>query len=469
MTRTRIALTSPSPSHGSRSRRRGAPTNSRSCPASATLDGPKSSPALPRRGPRRRPVSSATGRPRPRSPIDDPRVATVAAGRHRHPDRRRHDDLDRDGRRSGRRRRRSTVKNFAVDRPWSFRNHVLPVLTRAGCNSGACHGAAAGKNGLRLTLRGYGPEVDYDVLTRQALGRRINKTAPEESLFLLKPTGAIEHGGGVRFAADSPEYRVLAEWIAAGLPRPRDDDPAIVKLAAFPDAVRLRPGDSQQVVVQATYSDGRVEDVTRWAKFGSTDETVAKVDESGRLKVEGHGEAAVTVWFSSLVGRVTVTVPFETPIDRGRLRRRAPQEPDRREEPREAAVPGHPALARRGRRRLPPPGLPRRDRHPPARRAGRRLPRRPRAREASRRWSSGCWRRRSTSITGRTSGRTCSWSPRRSCPPPAMWAFSQFVRESRRREPALGPVRPADRHGQGEHPPATARRITSSSIATRST
>ncbi len=212
-----------------------------------------------------------------------------------------------------------TVSNFGLNTPWSFKNHVLPVMTRAGCNSGACHGAAAGKNGLRLTLRGYGPEVDYDVLTRQSLARRIVKTAPEESLFLLKPTGAIEHGGGVRLAPGSLEYRVLAEWIGEGMPRPREDDPAITKVVAIPEAVRLAPGASQSVVVQATYSDGRVEDVTRWAKFGSTDETVAKVDDSGRLRVEGHGEAAVTVWFSSLVARVTVTAPNEAPVDEARF------------------------------------------------------------------------------------------------------------------------------------------------------
>ena len=208
-----------------------------------------------------------------------------------------------------------TVKGSGRERAWSFKNHVLPVMTKAGCNSGACHGAAAGKNGLRLTLRGFGPEVDYDVLSRQTLGRRIVKTAPEESLILLKPTGAVEHGGGVRFAAGSPDYRVLAEWIGAGMPRPRDDDPAITKVEAFPDAATFRPGDRQQVLVRATYSDGRSEDVTRWAKFGSTDETVAKVDDAGRVKVEGFGEAAVTVWFSSLVARTTVTAPLATPVD----------------------------------------------------------------------------------------------------------------------------------------------------------
>ena len=136
-----------------------------------------------------------------------------------------------------------------------------------------------------------------------------SRPRPQESLILLKPTGAIEHGGGVRFATDSLEYRVIAEWIAAGHARPvgrRSRRSA--RSTVYPDAVRLEPGQTQQVLVQATYSDGRVEDVTRWAKFASTDDTVAKVDDAGRLKVDGRGEASVTVWFASRVGRVTVTV-----------------------------------------------------------------------------------------------------------------------------------------------------------------
>src|SRR5579875_2058015 len=133
--------------------------------------------------------------------------------------------------------------------------------------------------------------------------------------MLLKPTGAIKHGGGVRFGTDSLEYRVLAEWIAAGTPRPSANDPKIQSLAVYPDAARLRPGDHQNVVVRATYSNGRSADVTGWAKFASTDETVARVDESGRVKVEGRGEASVTVWYSSLVARATITVPSDKPID----------------------------------------------------------------------------------------------------------------------------------------------------------
>ncbi len=208
-----------------------------------------------------------------------------------------------------------SVESHDRDEPWNFRNHVEAVLTKLGCNSGACHGAAAGKNGFRLTLRGYGPEVDHAVLTRQAVGRRVIKTAPQESLLLLKPTGAIEHGGGVKFTTGSLEYQVIAEWIGAGMPGPSAADPEIRSLTLLPAAVRLEPGQVQQVLVQASYSDGRVEDVTRWAKFSSTDETVALVDDDGRFKVVGRGEAFISIWFASRVARATVTSPYDTKLD----------------------------------------------------------------------------------------------------------------------------------------------------------
>ncbi|QDV36131.1 DUF1553 domain-containing protein [Tautonia plasticadhaerens] len=207
------------------------------------------------------------------------------------------------------------VRDADRDEPRSFRNHVLPVMTRFGCNQGSCHGAAAGKNGFRLTLRGYGPELDYDALTRQAAARRIDKTSPAESLMLLKATGAVEHGGGPLFAPGSADYRVIAEWIGAGLPAPTEDDPRIDAVEAFPPAVSLRPGDTQQILVRASYTDGRTADVTRWAKFGTTDETVATVDDSGRLTVVGPGEGAVTVWFDSRVALSSVTVPHDRSID----------------------------------------------------------------------------------------------------------------------------------------------------------
>src|SRR5262249_26513133 len=113
---------------------------------------------------------------------------------------------------------------------WTFRNHVIPVLTRAGCNSGACHGALAGKGGLKLSLRGYDLHSDHFILTRQAGGRRVDLEAPAKSLVLLKPTMALPHGGGQKLEVGSADYRVLSEWLAAGAPGPKDSDPRIKRL-----------------------------------------------------------------------------------------------------------------------------------------------------------------------------------------------------------------------------------------------
>jgi hypothetical protein len=203
----------------------------------------------------------------------------------------------------------------ATDGRWSFRNHVIPVLTRSGCNMGSCHGAAAGKNGLRLSLRGYAPEVDHAVLTRQAGARRVNTSAPAESLMLLKATGALEHGGGRRFAPDSLEYRIVSEWIADGAPGPSDADPLVAGIEAQPRSAALQNGQTQALKVVATYSDGRRVDVTRWARFDSTDISVAKVDDHGKVTVVGPGEGAISVFFSSRVDIARVSVPYPASVD----------------------------------------------------------------------------------------------------------------------------------------------------------
>ncbi|MBI1786510.1 MAG: Ig-like domain-containing protein, partial [Acidobacteria bacterium] len=122
------------------------------------------------------------------------------------------------------------VKGVKSPFTWSFRNDVIPVLTKMGCNQGACHGALAGKNGFKLTLRGYDPDVDFDTLTRQSVGRRVSLPDPAGSLVLLKPSLAVPHGGGKRFDTKSLEYRVIAEWIAAGTPPPSDNDPVVTGL-----------------------------------------------------------------------------------------------------------------------------------------------------------------------------------------------------------------------------------------------
>jgi hypothetical protein len=196
----------------------------------------------------------------------------------------------------------------------SFQNDVQPVLTKAGCNSGACHGAAAGKNGLKLSLRGYDPAADHAVLTRQAAGRRVNPRRPGDSLMLRKPLGQAQHGGGQRFEEGSPEHRILRDWIAAGAPGPRKDDPAIESVEAVPAEASAPVGAKVDLKVLARYSDGTSRDVTRWVKFGVTNEAVAAVDDLGRVTVIGAGESAVTAWFASKITFARVISPFTEPL-----------------------------------------------------------------------------------------------------------------------------------------------------------
>ncbi len=198
---------------------------------------------------------------------------------------------------------------------WSFRNHVIPVLTRVGCNAGACHGALAGKGGLKLSLRGYDVQSDHFVLTRQAGGRRIDPEAPSRSLFLLKPTMAVPHGGGRKIEVDSPEYRILADWIAAGAPGPKEVDVRISRIEVLPALAVLRPKDSVQMIVRAWYTDGHAEDVTRWAKFSSSEDLVAGVNLDGKATVTGHGEAAISVWYSNKVASATILSPMPEKVD----------------------------------------------------------------------------------------------------------------------------------------------------------
>ena len=122
-----------------------------------------------------------------------------------------------------------------------FRNEIIPLLTRVGCNSGACHGALAGKGGLKLSLRGYNVEADHFVLTRQARGRRIDRQQPERSLMLMKPALAVTHGGGQKLEVGSSDYQRIADWIAAGAPGPKADGPRIERIEVFPPAAVLKP------------------------------------------------------------------------------------------------------------------------------------------------------------------------------------------------------------------------------------
>jgi len=204
-----------------------------------------------------------------------------------------------------------TVKGMRDAHAWSFRNHVMPVLTKATCNSGACHGALAGKGGFRLSLLGYDVEGDYQTITRGVRGRRVDLAQPAHSLLLTKPTAATKHKGGKLIDVKSREYRVLAEWIAAGTPGPKPEERRVRHIEVLPELSLLKKGDKQQLLVRAHYTDGRVEDVTAWAKFTSSNEVVASVDpKSGEVSIVGHGEGAVTAWFDSQIVLARLTSPF---------------------------------------------------------------------------------------------------------------------------------------------------------------
>ena len=203
-----------------------------------------------------------------------------------------------------------TVAGMGEPFAWSFRNHVLPVLAKAGCNSGACHGALAGKGGFRLSLRGYDPPTDYFNIVQQDRGRRVEFADPGRSLVLAKPSGAIAHKGGLRFETDSLEYRILSEWIAGGAAPPKADDARVENLEVLPGRSIHEVGETQQLLVSAVYSDGRLEDVTGWVKWFSTNEAVCRVDDAGVVEIVGSGKGAVVAWYASKIVLADVVVPY---------------------------------------------------------------------------------------------------------------------------------------------------------------
>ncbi|SKA96412.1 Ig-like domain (group 2) [Prosthecobacter debontii] len=196
----------------------------------------------------------------------------------------------------------------------SFRNEVQPILTRYGCNMGACHGAAAGQGGFRLSLRGFDDEGDYLSITRSAMGRRINDEDPARSLLLLKAVKTVPHKGDKRFEMDSEAYRTLVEWIAQGSPGPKTTDARLTALEVSPKHLMGKPGMQSQLKVMAQFSDGRREDVTRWAKFNAVNASVATVDDQGLVKVAGAGESTVSAWYLSRLDISTISVPQQEQV-----------------------------------------------------------------------------------------------------------------------------------------------------------
>ena len=194
----------------------------------------------------------------------------------------------------------------------SFVRDVLPVLSKAGCNAGACHAKPDGQNGFHLTVFSYDPKSDYNGIVEDARGRRVFPSCPEESLILLKATLTVPHEGGERFDKDSDAYRTLVRWIRSGLVYRAEKEPVLESISAFPRERRYRKGATQRLLVRAHYSDGSERDVTALAGFVSNDKEMARVTDDGVASIgKLSGEAVVVARYMGLVGDSRVSVPAD--------------------------------------------------------------------------------------------------------------------------------------------------------------
>ena len=193
----------------------------------------------------------------------------------------------------------------------AFATDVVPILTKLGCNSGGCHGKSTGQNGFKLSLLGFVPSYDHESMVKEARGRRVFAGDPDSSLLLQKAIGRVPHGGGRRLGTDSPDYQVLADWIRQGAAPPTSDDPILVKLTLTPSRGVLAANTTEQLKLEALFSNGVRRDVTRQALYLSNEPEIGAVDGSGRVNIgEQGGLFAVLARFGGQMAVFQGTVPF---------------------------------------------------------------------------------------------------------------------------------------------------------------
>ncbi len=197
----------------------------------------------------------------------------------------------------------------------SFHLDILPILTKAGCNGGACHGAATGQGGFKLSLLGYAPDLDHAAITREFSGRRIDPEQPAQSLLLRKATRQIDHEGDRRFHPDSTEARTLQDWIRRGAPI-GSSTATVTGLVVHPPLLRPSPDHSPpSIEVTAHLSDGSTRPATGLALYSSNDDSVADVDRQGRIRILTPGMTAIMVRFAGAVAAARIESPF--PVSEG--------------------------------------------------------------------------------------------------------------------------------------------------------
>jgi len=200
------------------------------------------------------------------------------------------------------------VKDSHADYEADFVRDVTPAMSKMGCNQGTCHGAKDGKNGFKLSLRGYDPAYDHRALVDDIAGRRFNRAVPDQSLMLLKTSGVVPHVGGQLTKPGERRYEILKNWIAGGVKLDLDS-PKVEKIAIYPTNPTVPlPGMSQQFAVYATLTNGKVLDVTADAFIESGDIEIATADEHGVLRLLRRGEAPVLARYDGAYDATTVTV-----------------------------------------------------------------------------------------------------------------------------------------------------------------
>src|SRR5262245_43906708 len=208
------------------------------------------------------------------------------------------------------------VTSSRSPRRYHFENDIEPLFGRFGCNSSGCHGKAEGQNGFKLSVFGFDPAADHAALVKEARGRRVFAAAPDRSLLLMKASGKVAHGGGIRVPAGSDAYEVIRGWIAAGAPVGRDDEPIVERIRVEPAERLLDMHAEQQLRVIARYTNGREVDATHLARFQSNNDAVASAAADGLVKTSDMpGEAAVMASFMNEVAISLVPVPRADTID----------------------------------------------------------------------------------------------------------------------------------------------------------
>ncbi len=198
-----------------------------------------------------------------------------------------------------------------------FELDVQPIFTKFGCNAGACHGKQRGQNGFQLSLLAFDPDFDFDTLTKESRGRRLSQSQPEQSLLLLKPIGAVPHGGGKRLEPSGADFATLRNWVLAGTPRAIANAPKLERISVEPSDAVLGANSQKPLKVVAHYSNGTTREVTRLSQFQSNESAIAAVNDSGMISTNTiTGESAVMARYMNMIAVCTVSMPLANEVSK---------------------------------------------------------------------------------------------------------------------------------------------------------